>query len=218
MSAHSAYKQSRQKRLFTNLFGSSECGHVPGKGLPHPSGDLQYRDWQEGTYMYSNVVPQWQVVNNGNWRDVEEAVRARAKLRRSTMQVFNGTMGVLKLRGRMLWLVKDSIPVPEYLWKLVVDSTTGDSIVLVTLHNPYLQHLTRSITLCKDVCDQAGWGERLEDREVIGQGKNCMGKTKLENSLSEEMPRVKEGEQSVIFLIKNLSVLLFLFLSIRCFC
>ena len=134
------------------------------------------------------------------------------------MQESTGTMGVLKLRGRMLWLVKDSIPVPEYLWKLVMDSTTGDSIVLVTLHNPYLQHLTRSITLCKDVCDQAGWGERLEDREVIGQGKNCMGKTKLENSLSEEMPRVKEGEQSVIFLIKNLSVLLFLFLSIRCFC
>ena len=60
--------------------------------------------------MYSNVVPQWQVVNNGNWRDVEEAVRARAKLRRSTMQVFTGTKGVLKLRGKMLWLVKDSIP------------------------------------------------------------------------------------------------------------
>ena len=86
--------------------------------------------------MYSNVVPQWQVVNNGNWRDVEEAVRARAKLRRSTMQVFTGTKGVLKLRGKMLWLVKASMPVPEYLWKLVVDSTTGDSIV--TLNNPHL--------------------------------------------------------------------------------
>ena len=76
--------------------------------------------------MYSNVVPQWQVVNNGNWREVKEAVRARPKLKRSTMKVFTGIKGVLKLRGKMLWLMKDSIPVPEYLWKLVVDSTSGE--------------------------------------------------------------------------------------------
>ena len=88
--------------------------------------------------MYSNVVPQWQVVNNGNWREVDEAVWARAKLRRSTMQVFTGTTGVLKLRGEMLWLVKDSIPEPEYMWKLVVDSVSEDSIVFVTLNNPHL--------------------------------------------------------------------------------
>ena len=88
--------------------------------------------------MYSNVVPQWQVVNNGNWREVEEVVHARAKLRRSTMQVFTGTKGVLKLRGKMLWLVKDSIPVLEYLWKLVVDANCGDSIVFVPLNNSHL--------------------------------------------------------------------------------
>ena len=46
---------------------------------------------------------------------MEEVVRARAKLRRSTMQVFTGTKGGLKLRGKMLRLVKDSIPVPEVL-------------------------------------------------------------------------------------------------------
>ena len=50
--------------------------------------------------MYSNLVPQWQVVNNGNWREVEEAVRARAKLRSSTMEVFTGTKGVLCSGGR----------------------------------------------------------------------------------------------------------------------
>ena len=34
---------------------------------------------------------------------------------------------VLKLRGKELWLVTGSIPVPEYLWKLVVDTVSGDS-------------------------------------------------------------------------------------------
>ena len=83
------------------------------------------------------------------------------------MQVFTGTKGVLKLRGKMLWLVKDSIPVLEYLWKLVVDANCGDSIVFVPLNNSHLQHLTRSVTLCIDVSDQAGWGEKLMDREEI---------------------------------------------------
>ena len=50
--------------------------------------------------MYSNMVPQWQVVNVINPKDIEEAVQARSKLKRSTMQVLTGTNGVDKLRGR----------------------------------------------------------------------------------------------------------------------
>jgi len=178
VSANSAYKQSHQKRLFTDLFGKSEVtdffqpdeGLYLARGHLTPTGDLLYKDWQELSYMYSNVVPQWQVVNNGNWRDVEEAVRARAVLKGSNMQVFTGTKGVLRLRGKELWLVKKSIPVPKYLWKLVVDKVSEDSIVFVTLNNPHLIHLTRSVTLCKDVCEETGWGERLKDKEVVGQG------------------------------------------------
>ena len=48
-----------------------------------------------------------------------------------------------------------SIPVPEYLWKLVVDTVSGDSIVFVTLNNPHLPYLTRSFTLCKDFRQEA---------------------------------------------------------------
>ena len=58
------------------------------------------RDWGEVTYVYSNMVPQWQVVNVINPKDIEEAVQARSKLKRSTMQVLTGTNGVDKLRGR----------------------------------------------------------------------------------------------------------------------
>ena len=48
--------------------------------------------------MYSNVVPQWQRINNGNWRTVEEAVRSAARRRGVTFQVFTGTIGVFKVR------------------------------------------------------------------------------------------------------------------------
>ena len=38
-------------------------------------------DWQEASYYYSNAAPQWQTINNGNWKDVEYTVR---KLSRET--------------------------------------------------------------------------------------------------------------------------------------
>jgi len=205
VSANSAYKQSRQRKLFKNIFGSSEPGNLfqPYKGLYFarghltPSADLIYRDWQETTFLYSNIVPQWQVVNNGNWKDVEFAVRARAESRGSILQVFTGTLGVLKLRGKELWLVQESIPVPKYLWKLVVD-TNGDSVVFVTLNNPHLARVTRSVALCSDVCEESGWGERLKERTKVKQGYTQCCDTKQFREKVPWLPNV-EGENLLVF-------------------
>jgi hypothetical protein len=58
------------------LFESSECGNVY----------LAYMDWvEEVTYVYSNMMPQCHVVNVINPKDIEKAVQAKSKLRRSTM-------------------------------------------------------------------------------------------------------------------------------------
>jgi DNA/RNA endonuclease G (NUC1) len=35
-------------------------------------------DWQEATYYFINAAPQWQSINNGNWKDVEYTVRKLA--------------------------------------------------------------------------------------------------------------------------------------------
>ena len=93
--------------------------------------------------MYSNVVPQWQRINNGNWGTVEVGVRAAARRRGVTFQVYTGTIGVFKVNGREVNLVEDKIPVPEYLWKMIVDTRTGENIVFVTLNNPFVKHATR---------------------------------------------------------------------------
>ena len=68
-----------------------------------------------------------------------------------------------------MWLVTGSIPVPEYLLKLMVDTVSGDSIVFVTLNNPHLLYLTRSLTLCKDLSQELGWGDELRKREGGGE-------------------------------------------------
>ena len=106
ISANDAYKQAKQKRIFSALL--NEGDHIldyydPGDGLylarGHlaPKGDLLYTDWQEASYMYSNVVPQWQRINNGNWKTVEEGVRSAARKRGVTLLVYTGTLGVFKV-------------------------------------------------------------------------------------------------------------------------
>ena len=44
-------------------------------------------DWQEASYYYSNTAPQWQTINNGNWKDVEYTVRKLARETGRDLQV-----------------------------------------------------------------------------------------------------------------------------------
>ena len=85
-------------------------------------------DWQEATYYYANAAPQWQTVNNGNWRALEAAVRDKARRAGSDLEIYTGTIGVLRLRAENgtdeeLWLAtskdKKYIPVPEYFFKVI---------------------------------------------------------------------------------------------------
>ena len=106
ISANDAYKQAKQKRIFAALLNEDDVitkYYDPGDGLylarGHlaPKGDLLYTDWQEASYMYSNVVPQWQRINNGNWKTVEEGVRSSARRRGHTFNVYTGTIGIFKV-------------------------------------------------------------------------------------------------------------------------
>ena len=49
------------------------------------------------TYFYLNVVPMWQVINNGNWKRMEESVRKLAIDRHLDLEVYAGGIGQLCL-------------------------------------------------------------------------------------------------------------------------
>ena len=106
ISANDAYRQVKQKRIFSSLVGPSQKiteVYNPNDGLflarSHlaPKADLLYTDWQEASYLFSNIVPQWQRINHNNWRHVEEAVRSAARRRGVTFQVVTGVVGVMKV-------------------------------------------------------------------------------------------------------------------------
>jgi len=207
ISANDAYKQAKQKRLFSALLNQEDSildYYDPGDGLylarGHlaPKADLLYTDWQEASYMYSNVVPQWQRINNGNWGTVEVGVRAAARRRGVTFQVFTGTIDVFKVNGREVNLVEDKIPVPEYLWKMIVDTRTGENIVFVTLNNPFVKHATRGPDLCLDVCDETRWNRVLKTRTITRKGYTICCKP---SDLREKVPWLPKAESTKDLLI-----------------
>ena len=51
---------------------------------------LVWIDWQDATYYYGNIAPQWQSINNGNWRRLENSIRAKGKKLYRDLEIFSG--------------------------------------------------------------------------------------------------------------------------------
>lgn len=73
VSMQKIYTKNMQKALVTNLLNSTE--HLTGKGQHYlakghlsPDADFVLEPEQDATYYYANAIPQWQGVNNGNWK------------------------------------------------------------------------------------------------------------------------------------------------------
>ncbi len=94
-------------------------------------------------------MPQWQTINNGNWRGIEEAVRAFAVSYKGGdydyLRVFSGPSGVLQLEdedGDMtdihLYPDETRLRVPLYTWKVLEDVEDRKAVAIVGLNNPHI--------------------------------------------------------------------------------
>ena len=117
-----------------------------------------YYPEQYSTYFYTNVLPMWQSINNGNWKSVEFIVR-RVAHAEGDLDVWTGGLGILKLSGKSIYLSKDSknsskfiIPVPKLLYKIVYNEKTNEALVFITANNPYIagEAVPRDYRICKE--------------------------------------------------------------------
>lgn len=171
VSADVAYKQATQKATFSTLLGSSELAEkyinaksFLARGHLAPDGDFVYISSQYSSYFYINTVPQWQAVNNGNWKSLEFSVRNTAANLAKDMKVITGGHETLSLKNTKgvpteIYLVsKSKLPVPKWSWKVLQDPTTKKAIAFVTLNNPFVESVTQADYLCEDICKKYGWG------------------------------------------------------------
>lgn len=156
------YPQAEQKKHFTAV--STELGNrftdsnyfVKGHLMPYC--DALYPNWKWATMFYLNAVPKWRRVNGANWVRIEYLTRLQAKAMLAELEVITGVHGVLQLDGVSLKLMANGyVEVPEYLWKIVRDPSTGNGIALVTLNNVFA---TRHFPLCEDICTTSRWNSR----------------------------------------------------------
>jgi len=62
------------------------------KGHLTPNGDFKDDNYERSfTYITTNIAPQWQPFNAGNWAKIESAVTTYAKNKGRTLYVFTGT-------------------------------------------------------------------------------------------------------------------------------
>ncbi|CAL4098416.1 unnamed protein product, partial [Meganyctiphanes norvegica] len=73
ISMDTIYLQDTQQKLFIKLLGNDNLYDVHkqwwfAKGHMSPDADFVTEAEQDATYYYINALPQWQAVNNGNWK------------------------------------------------------------------------------------------------------------------------------------------------------
>ena len=67
------------------------------RGHLAPNADFMNYAWQDSTFTFIDLAPQWQSFNAGNWLDVENGIRYLAEYFYGTLEVWTGTLGLLQL-------------------------------------------------------------------------------------------------------------------------
>ncbi|CAO1440565.1 unnamed protein product [Diamesa hyperborea] len=159
--ATSFTKAAQKIRLTKSLLGDKKLAQeymtttFLSRGHLTPDGDGVFISWQMATYYYVNTVPQWQSINNGNWKTIEGAVRRKAGQLKSDCLIFTGAHDILVLNHKPITLHDNGIEVPLWTWKIIKVPSKNSGIAFVTLNNPF--QTFKPTPLCKDICKETKW-------------------------------------------------------------
>lgn len=159
------YRKQAQIDHFKKLFGRNQHYFTNtsflSRGHMTPDADFIFTSGQFATYFYSNVCPQFQTINGGNWKRVESLTRQLAEQEQTNLDIYTGVYRQLALPSSdgdlVLLYLSDAnqIEVPEYLWKIVYNPQKNAAIVFITMNNPFVRR-SDVRELCPDVCNQSG--------------------------------------------------------------
>lgn len=132
-------------------------GHLAAKT------DFVFAFGERATFHYVNCAPQWTGFNGGNWNTLEVDLRNHIHVAGYNTIIYTGTFGVTKLHnvnGRRVEIhlhTDDNnnpvIPVPEYFYKVVYETTRRCGIAFVGINNPYYTQIeARQRFFCDDLC------------------------------------------------------------------
>lgn len=187
VSLNRQYKKAKQRELASQYLRSMDelsgkGQHYLAKGHLAPDADFVLEAEQDATYYYINVVPQWQAVNNGNWKSLESAVRELAEERQATLEVYTGTHGILELpdvnsHPTTMFLGGKVVPVPALMWKVIHDPAANTAVAIVVINDvkerPSSGSWRSRHPPCSTVCSDLGWVDWEVDDVTEGRTFCC---------------------------------------------
>ena len=96
------------------------------KGHIVPNADLSWsKQTMYESFLMSNMSPQLPNLNRGVWKYLETNERSWAWLRKHNITIYAGNIYAV---GKSKTIGKNSVVVPDHLYKIVVDDVTGESM------------------------------------------------------------------------------------------
>ena len=102
------YKMETQRETMAELVGSQSLADqyigdqssqlFLSRGHLAPNADFIFYSWQDSTYWFINVAPQWQSFNGRHWNQLENACRNLAADRGNDLVVYTGIIFVCPFR------------------------------------------------------------------------------------------------------------------------
>lgn len=149
-----------------------------------PPEDFYYPDFKKLVKRYINVVPQWKVIHDNNWKNVEKEIRKCIRIIRQPIKIWTGIFDTVKIpffvndyQGfRSIYLHRganetSTFPAPYIFFKLLYSLVQKTAIALVVINYPFSN---KRIPFCEDVSQEAGWMVNLEKKNVtLGHAFAC---------------------------------------------
>jgi DNA/RNA non-specific endonuclease len=171
-----AYKKDSQVQ--NGLIPSLGAINFLAKGHLFPDGDSIFLTHSRATYTYFNAVPQWQSINNGNWKSIEQKIRCFSYVSAGTSQIqFKPIRIQTGGYGSQLNLAPTGPPIPKWIYKIVY--ITDTKYILFNIFNNPSQIMTND-HLCpfkdpsRNLCAQSVlWYVRNHNNFESGQVYCC---------------------------------------------
>lgn len=163
------YTRLNQLRAFEFFLGKTQTkinnkfslqrGHLA------PAADFPLQPMQSATNFLVNTFPQWNTINQGNWKILENKIRDFATRYKYVLTVYTGGFGLLSYNDAnnnpaVIYLSpKDKcLGVPKYIWKVIYHDESKRGIAFVSVNDPYA-NFDESHNLCTNICEGTKWND-----------------------------------------------------------
>lgn len=161
---YNLYTQAKQTDVFLSVFNIVPASdmYFLSRGHLSPDADFIFTSGQFATYFYLNVMPEFQIINQGNWLRVERLARNVAIAAGKDIDVITGGQELLYYRHTTTNLeypfyldpIGKFIEVPKFIYKILINEREKTAIVLITCNDPYLK--TAPQDFCPNICTTTG--------------------------------------------------------------